>query len=256
MIIYYTDNFAGGREESHRLLGKALAAYTGDEQRAKALTGALKKGEHGKPFIEGFDRFSISHTGSIWAVLIAESECGLDIQTGRKCDIKAIADRWFAPDDALSITLAETDQSDAFFRIWTRREALTKALGGTVYDTGIPRCIRDVSKTYEVYVYWQVYPSGQVRKEIECSLDNAYDDGGIILVIGSDLSAQFRDSFIDLLFAEQDTLYVVILKIHRHLIIRTGAVCRSVRQSLFCRRCECWCRDRVPGPFASFCSSW
>ena len=86
MIIYYTDNFAGGREESHRLLGKALAAYTGDEQRAKALTEALKKGEHGKPFIEGFDCFSISHTGSIWAVLIAESECGLDVQTGRKCD--------------------------------------------------------------------------------------------------------------------------------------------------------------------------
>jgi len=138
LIIYYTDNFAGGREESHRLLGQALAVYTGDEQRAKTLTGALKKGEHGKPFIEGFDSFSISHTGSIWAVLIAESECGLDIQTGRKCDIKAIADRWFAPEDALSIIFAETDQSDAFFRIWTRREALTKALGGTVYDTDIP----------------------------------------------------------------------------------------------------------------------
>ena len=142
MIIYYTDKFTGGREESHRLLGKALAVHTGDEQKAKTMTGALKKGEHGKPFIEGFSCFSISHTGSIWAVLIADSECGFDIQLCRKCDKKAIADRWFAPEDAAE--LAETfpadskSAADAFFRIWTRREALTKALGRTVYDPDLP----------------------------------------------------------------------------------------------------------------------
>ena len=60
MIIYYTDNFTGGREESRRLLEKALAVHTGDEKQAKKLTGALKKGEHGKPYIEGFSCFSIS----------------------------------------------------------------------------------------------------------------------------------------------------------------------------------------------------
>ena len=133
MIIYYTDRFEGGREESHRLLEKAIAVHTGDEQRAKTLTGALKKGEHGKPFIEGFSCFSISHTGSIWAVLIADRECGLDIQLGRKCDMKAIADRWFAPEDAQAVK-----SQDDFFRIWSRREALTKALGSTVYDPDLP----------------------------------------------------------------------------------------------------------------------
>ena len=86
MIIYYTDGFESSREESHRLLEKALAAYTGDEKKAKKLIGSLKKGEHGKPYIEGFCCFSISHTGSIWAVLIADRECGLDIQLGRNCD--------------------------------------------------------------------------------------------------------------------------------------------------------------------------
>ncbi|MBQ6439802.1 MAG: 4'-phosphopantetheinyl transferase superfamily protein [Mogibacterium sp.] len=152
MIIYYTDKFNGGREESHWLLEKALAVHTGDEQQAKILIGAMKEGEHGKPFIEGFSCFSISHTGNIWAVLIADQECGLDIQLCRKCDMKAIADRWFAPRDAARITeLGRRDESgtgmessdkenavDTFFRIWTRREALTKALGGTVYDSGLP----------------------------------------------------------------------------------------------------------------------
>ena len=121
------------------MLEKAFAVHTGDEKLAKTLTGALKKGEHGKPFIDGFCCFSISHTGSIWAVLIADRECGLDIQLGRKCGYKAIAERWFAPEDAAAVAeLCGQQEADAFFRIWTRREALTKALGGTVYDPGLP----------------------------------------------------------------------------------------------------------------------
>ena len=137
MIIYFTDEFAGGRDESRRLLKRALADHTGDEGRAETLIGALKKGEHGKPYIEGFSCFSISHTGGIWAVLVADCECGLDIQQSRKCDTKAIARRWFAPEDAAKIT-----SCDDFFRVWTRREALTKALGGTVYDTGMPEVLK------------------------------------------------------------------------------------------------------------------
>ena len=136
MIIYYTDNFEGGRAESRRLLERALAVYTGDEKQAKRLIGTLKKGEHGKPYIEGFSCFSISHTGSIWAVLIADRECGLDIQLSRNCDMKAIAERWFAPEDAMAVTPGFAISE--FFRIWTRREALTKALGSTVYDPELP----------------------------------------------------------------------------------------------------------------------
>ncbi len=133
MIIYYTGKFAGGREESRRLLEKAIAAHTGDEGQAKTLIGALKKGEYGKPFIEGFSCFSISHTGSIWAALFADSECGLDIQLSRKCDIMGIARRFYAPQDAAKISTA-----DDFFRIWARREALTKAIGGSVCDAELP----------------------------------------------------------------------------------------------------------------------
>ena len=106
MIIYYTDKYENSRGESHELLRKALAVHTGDEKLAESLTGALKKGEHGKPYIDGFSCFSISHTGNFWAVLIAEHECGLDIQLGRKSDFRAIAERWFAPEDAASIAEA------------------------------------------------------------------------------------------------------------------------------------------------------
>jgi len=142
VIIYYTDKYENGRDESHGWLRKAVAVHTGDEELAKTLTGALKKGEHGKPYIEGFSCFSISHTGNFWAVLIAERECGLDIQLGRRGNFRAVAERWFAPGDAARITEAAQHDGDSapdeFFRIWARREALTKAVGSTVYDPALP----------------------------------------------------------------------------------------------------------------------
>lgn len=147
MIIYYTDRFTGSREESRRLLKEAIAVHTGDEEQAKTLIGALKKGEHGKPYIEGFCCFSISHTGSIWAALFADRECGLDIQLARKCDAKAIAERFFPPEDAAFIASAFDEETpdgsgeraaETFFRIWARREALVKAVGSSVYDPDLP----------------------------------------------------------------------------------------------------------------------
>lgn len=147
MKIYYTGEFAGGRTESRRLLKRAIAEHTGDERLAAELVSAIKTEKHGKPYIEGFDHFSVSHTGSFWAVLICGRECGLDIQLGKKCDMAAISRRIYAPEDAGWIARVSEEYpskaQDEFFRVWTRREALAKAAGGTVYDTGLPSVLTD-----------------------------------------------------------------------------------------------------------------
>ena len=147
MIIYYTGSFRGGRAESRRLLTKAIAEYTGDTNTAQELVKQLQTGENGKPYIDGFDHFSVSHTGGIWAVLIDIRECGLDIQLSKNCDAVAIARRVYAKKDAEKIAaLHEEDPAkakDEFFRLWARREALTKAMGGTVYDTGLPSVLTE-----------------------------------------------------------------------------------------------------------------
>ena len=147
MTIYYTDGFAGGRSESRALLERSIAAYTGDAEKAHELVSAVREGEMGKPYIEGFRHFSVSHTGKIWAVLISGSECGLDIQLAKKCDAKAIANRIFAPGDAAVIETSSGKEAGSaqaeFFRIWCRREALVKATGGSVYESDIPSVMPD-----------------------------------------------------------------------------------------------------------------
>lgn len=147
MIIYYTGDFSGGQDESHRLLAEAIAEYTGDRDRAGLLTVGMYTGENGKPYIDGFDFFSISHTGNNWAVLFCENECGLDVQSARSCDVLSIAKRFYHPDDAAAVAAAyeagPAEGGDEFFRLWARREALVKAAGGSVADSGIPSVLQD-----------------------------------------------------------------------------------------------------------------
>lgn len=142
MNIYYSLSYSGKSEDSHVLLKDAIAGYIGNREKAGALVSELKKGKNGKPYIEGFKHFSISHSDRAWAVLFSEEECGLDIQYEKKCDFIAIAKRWYAPEDReIVLSLAELDEEkgkEEFFRIWTRREALAKALSSTVYDSELP----------------------------------------------------------------------------------------------------------------------
>lgn len=147
MTIYYKEAFAGGRAESHRLLELAIADHIKDSDKAGRLVAGMKTGRMGKPYIDGFDCFSISHSNDVWAVLFDGRECGLDIQHRRNSDILSISGRIYSPRDEEMIRVAyEADPEEAragFFRIWTRREALAKAMGGTVFDSGLPSVSED-----------------------------------------------------------------------------------------------------------------
>ena len=83
---------------------------------------------NGKPFIAGGFHFNLTHSGSRAALAIcATHEVGIDIETPRQIDL-TIAERFFSPSEYAAI-LAETDPQSAFFRCWSRKEAVLKALG-------------------------------------------------------------------------------------------------------------------------------
>lgn len=150
MVIYYTHAFGNTKGESHRLLEKAVTAYAASMDTpcdAAGMVASMKTGEYGKPYIPGFVPFSISHSGNTWAVLIGGE--GLDIQYPRRVDAAAVSLRFFAPEDSGLIRGILDDgegAEDAFFRLWTRREALVKAAGTSVAGTDIPSVINDTAE--------------------------------------------------------------------------------------------------------------
>lgn len=88
---------------------------------------------YGKPATEGSTvRFNVSHSGG-WALFaVTEArEVGIDIE---RIDPRAaqdqIPERFFSPWEVAQLrSLPATQQTDAFFRCWTRKEAYIKARG-------------------------------------------------------------------------------------------------------------------------------
>lgn len=117
----------GTPSPSHALLARAAGEFTG---LAPAQFSAPEKTARGKPFFPHCPalRFSISHSGALWlCAFSARGEVGLDVQrtrrTGRE---EQVARRFFHP---LERAYIEKAGGDAFFRVWTAKEAYVKYLG-------------------------------------------------------------------------------------------------------------------------------
>lgn len=88
----------------------------------------LEYGEHGKPYIKGNEIFfNISHSGSYLCCAFSEVEVGLDIEEIGAINLD-IAKRFFS-DDEYAYIQGKDDKLGAFYSVWTKKEAYTKALG-------------------------------------------------------------------------------------------------------------------------------
>ena len=110
-------------------LREVLAGYTNEDP--SGLRFAY--GAHGKPYLPGSDvRFNLSHSGE-WAVLAVARgrEVGIDIE---RIDAgfaqEQIPERFFSPREVAELrALPRCEQTAAFFRCWSRKEAYIKARG-------------------------------------------------------------------------------------------------------------------------------
>ena len=84
----------------------------------------------GKPFFTSPAaselNFSISHSGGLWACILGNGPCGMDLQENRSCRQDAIAARYFSNAEAAYV---KQHGLSGFYRVWTRREALAKFTG-------------------------------------------------------------------------------------------------------------------------------
>jgi 4'-phosphopantetheinyl transferase len=121
--------FAAGRAGLRRI----LAAYL----RADPASLDFSYGPAGKPELAGQPstsglRFNLSHSEG-WALLAVTRgrAVGVDLERMRAGrDLAAIAGRFFAPAEAAALAgFSPPLHEEAFFAIWTRKEALLKAFG-------------------------------------------------------------------------------------------------------------------------------
>lgn len=118
------DRYVVGRGRLRRILSERCDVPPGKIR--------FSYGAHGKPAIAGGPNFNLSHSGG-WAALALcagnKVELGLDIEVHRPID-ESVVEHYFSATerialDGLAVDLRET----GFFRCWTRKEAVLKAIG-------------------------------------------------------------------------------------------------------------------------------
>lgn len=101
---------------------------------------------NGKPFFEDYPDFyfNISHSENLIAVAVADSPVGVDIEKKRDANLK-IAQRFFSEREKDFVK-----DSDSFFYVWTRKEALLKKTGEGLKDISKAQVLENIEiKTFE-----------------------------------------------------------------------------------------------------------
>lgn len=111
------------------LVRTVLGAHTGVSPRELRV----RLTSMGKPEAEGV-HFNVTHSGEV--VLLAVSDdrpVGIDVERRRDiARVQALIDRWLTPDERAELEALRKiglDDSDAFLRVWSLKEARLKALG-------------------------------------------------------------------------------------------------------------------------------
>lgn len=90
---------------------------------------------HGKPYLVETSaplHFNLAHSGSVALLAVAVNVAvGVDVERVRiNLDLDGIARRFFRPEESAALdALPAAQRTEAFFAVWTRKEALLKALG-------------------------------------------------------------------------------------------------------------------------------
>lgn len=137
--------FTAGRIALRGLLAEGLGTAPASVHIARGPAGKprLDPASHAAPW-----RFNLAHAGDWIAAACAwNREVGVDLEPRRRDrPFLALARRYLGPDAAAALeALPETKRAGLFYDLWTRREALAKALGTGVFKTSIPALLRDAA---------------------------------------------------------------------------------------------------------------
>lgn len=119
----------------HGLLRLLLGWYLG----SPVFGEAFEYGPHQKPYLAGCHNhtcyFNLSNSAGEFLIAIGDTELGIDIACLEPgFAYQDIASHYFGTDELAFITASE-NSTEAFFLLWTRKEALLKATGNAIDDS-------------------------------------------------------------------------------------------------------------------------
>jgi len=127
-----------GQAERWMAARSALRELLGERLGVAPAAVELAAGEHGKPEVPGAAlRFNVSHTGEFALIALAGREVGVDVE--RLDRTSRAVERTLTPGER-----ATAPGHEELLRIWCRKEALAKAIGGGLgwaperFDTTAP----------------------------------------------------------------------------------------------------------------------
>jgi len=117
----------------------------------------IEKWEHGKPFIPDYPHihFNLSHCRGLIVCGFSDSEIGIDAELIRPYNGKA-AKRIFSAEE-MEYTEQSMYPDEAFFRLWTLKEALGKNLGTGLFSSLSEAVFRINGEVPECSIYPEKY---------------------------------------------------------------------------------------------------
>ena len=133
MYLYVYEGFHGGadrQQKTEELIVRAAKCFAAEKNLEFGnLSWEICRADKGKPYFkESPVDFSVSHTDDLWVCLMSDRQqpLGVDIQGMKTARQARVAERYFTGDEKEYL---RANGPDAFFEIWTRKEAYAKYTG-------------------------------------------------------------------------------------------------------------------------------
>lgn len=98
--------------------------------------------ERGKPFLKEKEQFNMSHSGDIVVVAFSDEKLGVDVEKHADFDSASVTS-FFHKAEQHFIENAP-NREEAFFTVWTRKEAYLKAKGvGIIEELHLESCLNE-----------------------------------------------------------------------------------------------------------------
>ena len=123
------NRFVFARDRERYVVGRGrLREILAQRLNGRASQIVFGYGGDGKPSVEGIE-FNLSNTGGLAALAVGQVPLGIDIEEIRPLK-EDVATRFFSAAEVTQLrALPAEEQLPAFYRCWTRKEAVLKAVG-------------------------------------------------------------------------------------------------------------------------------